>query len=157
MISWYTYSTEKLSVFQLVMKCRTEDSYHWRVPVFVVTFASYEVSASVAEDFILLGFDASSVGNRIPTFRGNVVTSSSCIDFCFSISTLEDETVNLAIKSRRFKASLRSRLQGSKWKNKSIREEEVTTLPRNVGIRLPTEEASNPRRMKSSATLAETS
>jgi hypothetical protein len=59
------------------------------------TFASYEVSASVAEDFTVLGFDASSVGNRIPTFRGNVVASSSHIDFCFYISTLEDETINL--------------------------------------------------------------
>jgi hypothetical protein len=59
------------------------------------TFGSYEVFASVAEDFILLGFDASSVGYRTPTFRGNVVASSSRINFCFYTSTLEDEATNL--------------------------------------------------------------
>ena len=58
------------------------------------TFASFEVSVSVAEDFILLGFDASSVGNRIPTFRGYVVASSR-IDFFFYISALEDEIIKL--------------------------------------------------------------
>jgi hypothetical protein len=30
----------------------------------------------VAEDPVLLGYDAASVGDRIPTFRGNVVSSS---------------------------------------------------------------------------------
>ena len=95
----------EVSIFGTPLSCfscwivETHSSYHWRVPVFVVvngrTFASYEVSASVAEDFIFLGFDASSAGNRILTFRGNVVTSSSRIDFCFYISTLEDETINL--------------------------------------------------------------
>ena len=44
MISWYTYLTEKLSVFQLVMKCRTEDS-------------------------VFLGYNAASFGHQIPTFQ----------------------------------------------------------------------------------------
>lgn len=73
------------------------NSYHRLAALFVVmngrTFASSEVSASIAEDFILLG--ASSVGIRITTFRGNMVVSSSCIDFCFYISTLEDDTINM--------------------------------------------------------------
>jgi len=70
--------------------------------------------STVAENSVLLGCDAASLGNLIPTFHSSLMSSSSKVEMLkktLDISTHEDED---------------------------------TTLPRNVGIRLPADAASYP-------------